>query len=173
MTSPNENPESTEENINTQTRKDPNLYSRLVKLYVEDNMKEKSGRLAFAKSLDASKSISEKTLKDIEQFARKNKDFDGLEVNKDTISPESLKREVVTFLANISQKKNQIRETFLKEFDVDTSLYHSKISPKIDALSQEKELDELLGDFEMRKRFLKGIFPKNTPPLRTTFSFLK
>ncbi len=145
---------------------DNNAYSKLLRSYVSQKLNKKSERLSFAKKINNSESIPDSVLKELEKYKETQTEFRSLEINNDTLKVSDLKRELWWFLTSVHTKKQTLRDTFLREYDINSVEYTKNISSKIHDVDSEQELENLISSDIARDDFLSGIYKTKTPKRR-------
>ncbi len=163
--------EWTDSNVNTSWNKN-NVYSELVRSFVQYKLDKKEDRLSFAQSIDGLNDLNSDQLQEIKNFSWTDSRFSGLEISNDTLKISSFKKEIAHFLAWIRSKKISIRDSILAEFNITPQDYTTKISQKIDGINSESELEKLLNSEKERRKFIKTTYGNTQTPSVKIFSWL-
>jgi len=164
MTNPNtstSNPEIIDSPNNSKYWEDP--YKRLIKSFTEDKLKNKLTRASFVSHINADGELKPGLLNQIRKFAKNNSEFSKLSIDWNTVSYESLKNQIADYTVTLNNNRRQIKDIFLKEYEISPSEYEKLIGKKIDKL-EEPDLTALLSRSTQRKKLLQSVYGKNKIP---------
>ncbi len=171
MSGPN-NTEGGEWNINMK-KNTQNEYSRLIKDFSREKLKDQTNRSRYVHDLRKAWNVSSTLLQEIEKFAGKNEDYDGLEITRDKINYHALVRETGAFFTTLSNNKRTVKDLYLQDYEITEESLSQLIDTSLDSLT-EKQIEDLIKSEKNRKMFLqKQMWKSSLPVEKTIISFLK
>ena len=164
MMTPNTTESHTEsqEAINTQKSWE-NVYSKLIKKFTKNELKNKKKRAGFVSNVNADGEITPEILEKIRDFAWTDTEFDGLNIEASNITYAALQREISGYAVTLNNTKEQLKTRFLQENDISADEYEKKISKTVNGL-EEPELNALLVRSTQRTKLLQKIYGKKKVP---------
>lgn len=163
---------SWEEWVNS-PQKQEGLYTKLIREFAKDKLKDPSGRAQFVTDLRAKWNIDPDLLKEIEKFAGNDPEFDGLEINTSKLNYNSLMRETVSYFSTLTNTRQEIKDIIITEYDILPAELTAKSKEKLEKLD-EKQLKDIINSDRSRKKFLQELYwPKNMPLEKSLAWFMK
>lgn len=172
MSDLNSNANSPEEDEKqNKAKKTESLESKLIKWFIGSKVngeKNKKNKVSFVKDVMSATDVTPAMKKELEDYGGESSEFDPIDYDKLKIS--WLQRETRTTFLEVASKKDKIKESFLREYNIDGKAYDSKLQKEIDNL-EEAWLNDLSNSLKSRKTLLEKVYWKNKIP--KTIEFLK
>ncbi len=144
--------------IEKKRKDDVSLKTRFVKEFVEQKVNDENNKVSFIRDVISAEVISPDLKKELEEYAEGYDRFDELDLSKIKIG--MIQRETRGFFVELVNKKNSIKEAFLREYEIEPSEYDWKAWRFVDELN-ERELKDLEKSPKSRKKFLEKYYGKN------------
>ncbi len=147
------------------------LESKLIKGFIWSKVKwikNRKNKVNFVNDIMSANIITSAMKKELQNYGNEYSEFDELDYDK--ININKLQRETRTTFIEIVNKKERLKEIFLKDYDLTQKNYDSFLKKRIDKL-EEDDLKKLGDSQKLRKTFIEDIYWKNKIP--KTRDFLK
>ena len=146
---------------------------RLLRAYVWKKLENTDQRLSFAQEIGNTPKLTEKFIEEIRNFQEWKSEFQGASIDENTFSAQDIHREIWQYLVGIESQKMTLRKTILQEYDISPHEYDQSLSPSINAITKEKDIQSLCASSEKREAYITNTCKKKTPKRKLVSKVLK
>lgn len=157
-----ENADENNENAEQDRLKKDNLKHKFLKNFVEFNYK--NNWTSFFNEISKAWSLTAKLKKNLLDHQRGISEFDWVDV--DSIEYSQITSQITSIWVSIYNKRTQLRDKILKEYDVSDQSYLNNISKSVEELDI-KDIDTFNNSDLETWKFLKSLYWEDSMPART------